>query len=356
MGVKARKKINSDMLQLARDYRKLSQTELAKRVRVTQAAISKIESGITQEISDELLMDICSTLDFPREFFLQDETVTNIGSSALYNRGRKKITVSDMKWIEANINLYRWHVKKLLHGLAVNNPKTLPGYNIEEGSAISAARKLRAYWKLPSGPIKNLTKLVEDAGVIIIPVDFGTPHLDGTCMWLADGPPLIFVGKNLPADRYRWTICHELGHLVMHSEPRETQEQEADTFAAEFLMPAEEMKYEFRTKLSLQKFSELKYYWLVSMAALVRRALDLRQMNERQYRYYNINLSRLGYPEPIQFKKEVPSAWKELIEYHLNDLGYSEEEFQSLLLAPKDFINRLPNKYQDKPKLMLVQR
>ena len=350
--------INSDMLQLARDYRRLSQTELAKRVRITQAAISKIEAGITQEVSDYLLQDISDALGFPKKFFIQNETVTNIGSSALYNRGRKKITVSDMKWIEANINLFRWHVKKLLNGLTVNNPKRLPMFSIEdETNPASAARKLRAFWRISMGPIKNVTSLLESAGIIIIPVDFGTRHLDGTCMWLADCPPLIFVNKDLPADRYRWTICHELGHLVMHTEPRETQEQEADAFAGEFLMPASEISIDFKNKLSLQLFAELKNYWLVSMAALVRQAYNLRKMSERQYRYYNINLRSLGNAEPNQFKKEEPKAWRELIEFHSNKLGYSTEQFQQFLSGPKDFIEKYLclNENQDRSHLSLVK-
>lgn len=347
--------INSNMLQLARDYRRKSQTELADAVKITQAAISKIEAGITKEISAELLNEIAIALDFPVDFFLQDESVTNIGSSALYNRGRKKITVSDMKWIEANINLFRWNVKRMLNGVTANNHRRLPMFNIEdEGTAQSAARKLRAYWQLPMGPIKNLTNLIESAGVIIIPVDFGTRHLDGTCLWLNDCPPLIFVNKDLPADRYRWTICHELGHLVMHTEPRDTQEEEADLFAGEFLMPASEVTVDFRGKLSLDLFADLKSYWLVSMAALVRQAYNHRKMSERQYRYYNIKLSQMGKPEPRQFKKEEPQAWKELVEYYSKNLGYSLDEFTSFLKAPIDFIKRFQD-IEERPKLSLVQ-
>lgn len=351
----AKVRVNNDMFQIAREYRRISQTELADKVRVTQANISKIEAGITKEITDSLLSDISEELRFPREFFLQGETVTNIGSSALYNRGRKKISVADMKWIEANINIFRWNVKALLGGLKTNNPKILPMFDIEEEGSTpeSIARKLRAYWKVPTGPIKNITTIVENAGVIIIPFDFGTRHLDGTCMWLADGPPLIFINSNLPSDRYRWTICHELGHLVMHSEPRETQEDEADAFAAEFLMPHAEIKFEFRRKLNLQLFADLKSIWRVSMAALAHRALDLRQMSERQYRYYMMNIRKLGLPEPYQFQKEEPSAWSELIAYYCSELKYTKEDFIKLLLSPMDFIEKFP--YKSRPKLVLVK-
>lgn len=188
----ARVKINSAMLQLAREYRRFTQSEVADKVGITQPAYSKIEAGITQEILTSLLTDFSRELRFPESFFLQGDDITNIGSSALYNRGRKKITVAEMKWIEANINLYRWNIKKLLTGVTANNPRQLPGFNIEdEPSAASAAKKLRAYWSIPAGPIHNISALVENAGVMIIPVDFGTRHLDGTCLWLRDRKSVV---------------------------------------------------------------------------------------------------------------------------------------------------------------------
>ncbi|CAN0480400.1 unnamed protein product, partial [Discosporangium mesarthrocarpum] len=327
-----RAKFNHQLLQLAREYRQMSQTDLAVSVRMTQAALSKIESGITEFISSDLLRDLSATLSFPQEFFLEDEQVTNMGSSALYNRGRKKLKASDMKWISAKINLLRRDVRRLLSGVQVNNERSIPTLPIEdEGSASSAARKVRAYWNLPAGPVNNVTELVESAGALIVPFDFGTRHLDGTCIWLADCPPLIFVNEGLPADRYRWTICHELAHLVLHTIPRETQEDEADEFAAEFLMPGSDIKPFFRRKVSVQYFASLKPVWGVAMASLARRCLDLRLMSERQYRYYIINIRKLGLPEPNQFPKESPSAWKELVEFKANRLGYSKEELERFL-------------------------
>jgi len=347
--------INCEQLQIAKEFCQLSQSELAEKVRLTQAAVSKILNGLTQEISKSLLKDFSKATGFPESFFKQKDAITTIGSSALYNRGRKKILVSDMKWIQANVNIVRSHVRTLLDGVRVSSRMRLPEYPIEEGTAGSIARKVRAYWNIPSGPVRDITKRVEDAGVLVIPMDFRTRHLDGTCIWLADCPPLIFVNESLSADRYRWTIAHELGHLVMHSSPRETQEDEADSFASEFLMPSSDIKPFLRKKLSIQLFAELKLVWGTSMAALARRALDLKLMSPRQYKYYIINIRKLGLPEPNQSKKEEPTAWRELLEYNVDKLNLKNRDDLGLhLKAPKDIADRYWSTVLGKPHLSVV--
>jgi Zn-dependent peptidase ImmA (M78 family) len=40
----------------------------------------------------------------------------------------------------------------------------------------------------------------------------------------------------------RWTLVHEIGHILMHRFPTDNMEREADEFAAEFLLPAKDVK------------------------------------------------------------------------------------------------------------------
>lgn len=85
------------------------------------------------------------------------------------------------------------------------------------------------------------------------------------------------MNQGLPPDRERFTLMHEVGHLVMHQTPVEDQEQQANRFAGEFLAPAEEIR-PFLGGLTVRQFSklaQLKQEWGLSMAALIQRALDL---------------------------------------------------------------------------------
>lgn len=53
--------------------------------------------------------------------------------------------------------------------------------------------------------------------------------------------------KNIPADRLRATLAHELGHLVLHMNDNSISkerniEDEAWLFAGEFLLPVEGLR------------------------------------------------------------------------------------------------------------------
>lgn len=85
-------------------------------------------------------------------------------------------------------------------------------------------------------------------------------------------------------------------------------EREADEFAAELLMPEDEI-YEDLRPFSLEKAARLKIEWKVSIAALARRARDLGVISESQYKRFCARLSALGYriKEPIDLPEEEPS-------------------------------------------------
>jgi len=54
--------------------------------------------------------------------------------------------------------------------------------------------------------------------------------------------PLFFFNRDLPPDRIRLTLAHELGQYsyAQHSTPE--AEEQAYAFAAEFLVPEDELK------------------------------------------------------------------------------------------------------------------
>jgi Zn-dependent peptidase ImmA (M78 family) len=93
----------------------------------------------------------------------------------------------------------------------------------------------------------------------------------------------------------------------MHTEPVDGQEEQADMFASEFLMPAAEIHGEFGN-LDMPALARLKAKWGVSMAALMRRARDLGSISDYRYRELNIELSKAGWrtKEPVEVPVERP--------------------------------------------------
>lgn len=169
---------------------------------------------------------------------------------------------------------YRLHSSLLFEEVSPRADQTVPSFDPLETPPQAAALMVRAQWRLPAGPVRHLIRWLEAAGCLVFEEDFGTARVDGVSQWVGDHPVLLVDGLS-PTDRKRWTLAHELGHLVPHNGLAvDDPEGEANEFAAEFLMPEHVIRPELRG-LSLGKLHELKQVWGTSMRALVERAAGL---------------------------------------------------------------------------------
>jgi Zn-dependent peptidase ImmA (M78 family)/transcriptional regulator with XRE-family HTH domain len=324
---------NPEMLVLAREAEGVTQSELARSSSMAQGSISKIESGMLS-ITQEQLERIAQKLDFPTSFFFQSDPVYGYGSSCYYHRKRQNIPVSDLRRTLAQINILRIQLTKLLRGAEIETNNKFHRFDIAEydNSPEKIARLVRGTWNLPPGPVQSLVGAIEDAGGVVFRCPFGTKKVDAISQWLPGLPPLFFVNADIPGDRCRFTLAHELGHLIMHQIPTPDIEKEADRFAAEFLMPAKEIGPHLR-QLSIQRLAAMKPYWKVSMAAILRRAFDLGKITVFTYRKLNTQISKYGLkmsePAPILF--EEPEVIKDILEVHRVDHGYSLMELLRLI-------------------------
>lgn len=330
-------KVNPEMVTLAREFRGLTQEGLGRAMGVTQAKIAKIEGGLQTDLSDAHAELICSALDFPISFFQQNEELLGWGSSAYYYRKKAAITAVDRKRIQGQVNLARIHIKKFLQSVEIESTRNLPVLDLDDysGSPIQAARAIRSFWGLPDGPIKNVTSLMESAGIVIVPIDFGTRSMDATSIRLNEMPPVVFINVAMPSDRWRWTLVHELAHLLMHQVPNETMEDQADTFAAEFLLPEMELKPQFTRigKIRLQDLANLKPFWKVSMQALLMRASNLNQIQRSEAQYLWMQISKLNYRtnEPHPLPKEEVKTYPAMVQFFEKELHYTRDEMATLL-------------------------
>lgn len=331
-------KVNPDMVILAREYRGLTQEQLGQALGVTQAKIAKIEGGLQTEVSDVHTELLCDALKFPVKFFLQNEELLGWGSSAYYYRKKALITAVDRKRIQGQVNLVRIHLKRFLQSVEIAAKRSLPLLDLDEeygGSPEQAARAMRTFWGLPDGPIKNVTTLIESAGIIIVPMDFGTNSMDATSIRLAEMPPVIFISSRMPGDRWRWTLVHELAHLLIHDVPNDTMENQADQFAAEFLLPEMELKPQFARigKIRLQDLANLKPFWKVSMQALLMRASSTGHMTKSEAQYLWMQISKRNYRlnEPNPLQKEDVKTYPSIVKFFEEELKYSKDEMASVL-------------------------
>jgi len=325
--------VNPQMLILARESRGMTQSELARAVGVTQGKVSKYENGMLL-VSREDLDKIAAVLDYTPDFFFQQDKVYGLGSSFLFHRQRQRVPMMLQRKIQADVNIMRMQVERLLRSAEIKCDNRFTPIDIDElgGNAARAADRIRATWSLPLGPIPNLMQAVESAGGIIIKCAFGTDKIDASHLWLPDLPPLFFVNRDMPADRLRFTLAHEIGHAIMHSVPTESIEDEANQFAAELLMPQKEIRKHLRG-LTLQRAAMLKPHWRVSMAAIIKRAKDLGCISAQEYSRLFTSLSTQGYRtnEPIPISADEPAVLRELVAVHRTALGYTDADLGRLL-------------------------
>lgn len=345
------------MVILGRESRGLSQKELADKLGITQGRISKIEMGLLP-ISDDLLTMLSHTLDYPTHFFFQDGSLVGVGIAEIFHRKRQDVPKGTLNKIYALMEIRLKHITRLLR--AVDIPCTVPRFDVNEydEQVEVIARLVREHWKLPRGPIQDLTQTLEDAGILLIPIDFETPRIDALSRWIPGLPPLFFINKSSPKDRYRFSLAHELGHMVMHADANPDIEVQANRFAAEFLLPERDIRAELYD-LNLAKLAILKRYWKVSMAAILKRAGDIGAITTNQARYIWMQMAKMGYKtrEPVELDVggEAPELLHELIETYRKDLGYSIADLQEMLPLNDEELWLQYLEGSDQPPLHMIQ-
>jgi Zn-dependent peptidase ImmA (M78 family)/transcriptional regulator with XRE-family HTH domain len=325
--------VNPEMIVLAREARGLNQTELANAIGVSQAKISRYENAML-EVDPQDLAKIASVTGFSIELFYQTDKVYGLGSSVLFNRKQLTTPISVQRRVQANVNILRMQIERLLRGAEIEAHNRFEPIDIQSfnGDACAIARRVRAAWRLPEGPVQNVTAAIESAGGVVMLCDFGTPVIDAAHLWLPGLPPMFFMNRSAPGDRHRFNLCHEVGHAIMHRFPEGDIEREANTFAREFLMPAGEIMPQLEG-MTLDKAARLKPHWKVSMHALMYHARELDCVSEWQARRMFTRMSALGYRkrEPISIPVEEPTIIPQLIAVHKQAYGYSDEELMRLL-------------------------
>jgi Zn-dependent peptidase ImmA (M78 family) len=342
------KQYNGEILKLLRKSKNLSQGEICARLNIFQGNFSKIEQGL-MEPSENFIAMTASFFGVKNSFFYQDEgTYSPVNP---YHRSRSTLHIGDRDRAEAKANIFRIHLKKLLDSDIVEiQYRFMPIPVSESATPKEIARLTRKNLRLPNGPIQNLTKMLEDNGIIVITYDFKTEALDGfTIHGAKDILPLIFFNSEFPGERIRFTLAHELAHLIMHqqfdSDQKHDIEKEANIFASEFLMPASDIISDLRfintIKLNVERLLQLKYKWKVSINALLKRAEDLNVLTKNQTKYLWMQMAKNGYrtKEPCPLPIEKPTLLKELLNVYKEQLQYSSEDLANLLQVSKEIFD-----------------
>jgi len=255
-------------------------------------------------------------------------------------RKKADVTVRDIDKIMAEINIRAVQLRRLLSAVEYTPQSDIPRLDLDdyEGDIDRIAGLVRAHWLMPNGPVENLTAAVERAGAVVVHSAMGGSAVSGVTVSVPGLLPLIVLNRNQPADRLRFTLAHELGHLVVHKFPSPDMETEANNFASALLMPETEIRIAFGgRKIDMARLAALKPEWRVSMQALLYRAqsLDLIEKSQAQWLWRKFAMDRTKMREParLDFPAEQPGVINRMVRLHLDNFGYSAGELAKIILS-----------------------
>lgn len=344
-------RINYERLKEARLFRKTTMSDLAQSVGINKQAISQFENNKTSP-EPLTLRRIAEALNFPYSFFVESDPPSTVGNTyfrALYSSKKKDLAAQQIK------AKYLVRAQTALATKVKFRPLNLPDFLTDRSMSIEElAMRTRQYWELGDAPIPNMVALLERNGIIVGEFATESRGIDAFYQYYeqCDSPTYcVVLGTDKKSFfRRQFNCAHELGHILLHEryldlneidrdEFRE-RENEANAFAAAFLLPAEAFGNDVAPYPNrLSHYVELKKKWNVSIMAMILRAHALKYVSPNQYAYLMRLMSTNGYrqKEPLDdvIEYKHPHALKQSINLLLENGNMSGEDIMNLFVANK---------------------
>jgi len=286
-----------ERIKQARRIACLSLRELGKRVGVSHQAIAKYEKE--EDIpSSGVLLRLSKALNVGVDFFLQpvEVSVSQLEFRKHSRLGKKQqdsVVARVEDWIARGIEVE--NLMALEERVAFRCPAGFPRKVSTFDDVEKAAIDFRHAWQLGLDPIQNVTEVLEEHGIRVGAVA-ARPHFDALTLCANETIPVIVVRADIPGDRQRLSLAHELGHIVLG--PTRDEEKAMQCFAGAFLVPEPVARMELgsrRSKLDLIELHMLKHKYGMSMLAWIVRARQLGIISESASRRLFITFNTHGW-------------------------------------------------------------
>lgn len=332
-------------LKVARAAAGLSLRDLESRIEniVSAQSLGKYERDEMMP-SSKVLKVLAETLGVSKSYLVDQSKISLDGVEFRKNRITSKREEAQIEAAVLNFLEKYLEVETVLQvsSLEWEKPRQTSFYvtNIIEGEL--SAKNLREQWNLGIEPIGGVAEFLEERGIKVLSLEL-PPSISGmTCMVCRLGNstvPVIVINKLDTGERQRFTMCHELGHMVLSVSQDVDEEKAAHRFAGAFLMPAEVMRAEIgmhRSYLSIGELIVLKKMFGVSVQAMTYRCRDLGIINQETYRSLFSMFAKKGwrkppYEEPEPLPKEEPQRFKRLCFRALTENAITESKAAELL-------------------------
>jgi Zn-dependent peptidase ImmA (M78 family)/DNA-binding XRE family transcriptional regulator len=341
------RQFNGSRLREGRIYRGYTITDLANELEVSKQMISKYENNKAVP-TFESLIQISNILKFPKEYFYENSIEVKTGNTyfrSLLTTGKKE---REMQYDRVK---YLTIIRALLEEYVDFPELHVPDFSERDSENVEEiANRLRVEWGLEDKPIKDIVFLLETKGFVISSLNldkrtidaFGSQHEVNGKQYYS-----IVLGNDKGSFyRRQFDVAHELGHKVLHDpylnlddlskDEFKQIEQEANDFAAAFLLPKESFLRDVSIHPNdLMYYKLLKKKWCVSIGAMVMRAYKLGAITEGTYQYMQRSISQKGWrtKEPLDDIKDIrePVSMKQAIELLIENNYITGDEFMQKL-------------------------
>ncbi|MDD5274375.1 MAG: XRE family transcriptional regulator [Methylovulum sp.] len=319
---------------------------VAAQADLSHTTVSKFEKEL-QKPSSAQLLKLAKVLGVRTEYFFRPHTLKIDGIEY-----RKKSTLPQKSLDKIQADMFdqaeRWHELLSLYPQSPIRPFALPdglpGRISEAGQVEAVAENVRTAWKLGVNCIPELIDTLEAQGVMVIVSTIDNGHkFDGLAAAI-NNIPVIVVGANWTGDRQRFTLAHELGHLLLKGRLEgglaEDEEALCNRFAGAFLLPKQTLVGHLgdnRQRLEINELYLLKHEFGLSMQGVLFRALQTGIIAQTTfqglYRQFSANGWRTREPKR-QYPSEQTILFKQLVYRALAEDYFTESKAAELLGLP----------------------
>lgn len=277
-------------LNQARLIKGLTMDELGKQVQpaVSRQAINKYEKGQTMPDS-RMLIAFSMALGVKPDYFFRPFTVAV--DRIMFNKkaGVSERAVSSIRE-KVREELERYLEIEELCGIRTDF--TLEKREVENADDVRRyAGEVRSKLGLGLDGISNVIEVFEDNGIKIIEIS-ENKSFGGLSGYANDNIPVIVVNRNLLSEEKRFTLLHELGHLIIGLpagyDVKEI-ERLCNVFASEMLVPSSVLKGRLgntRHDISLAELSDIQKQYGASIDTIMLSLKELGVITGRRYEGY----------------------------------------------------------------------
>lgn len=321
----------------------LSLQEVADRVGVSKQMVNKYEKGDTMPSSEKLIA-FSKLFEQKIDYFFRKPEV-QIGEINF----RKKSKFSNKKINalkeEIRIQIENYVYIENICNLNATFINPLANYKIEsQASVVEAVELLRSEWNIGNDTIHNIIQLLEDKEVKVIEVEDDTNMFDGLATVVDDKYYVIVINKQMVIERKRFTLLHELGHLLLNINQIDEKEQEklCHKFASEMLLAQRNMLVEFgerRSSIALEELKNIQEKYGISISAIMIKAAELKIISQERltsfYKQLNFKAGLKQFVDQSRFKgSEASNRYENLVYRGVSEEFISLSKASALLNLP----------------------